>query len=259
MMLQAIMGTPLLAWLTRSLAAGGVGRFFLVCHERFLSEARQCFPGDCDLSCAKLEETADQLHVFLSTADEQEEDVIVVTGPAVIDPFAVDEDSFSGAPVESGVSAVSRQALMDALDDTFIFTDFLKDHGVPYTDRDGVYAVCSMQQLAEWQPLLSRGVLYNLAAAGVSIWDYNNTYVEPTVFVGAGTELLPGTVLRGTTSIADGCTIGPNSYLENVKVGEGTKVNASQVYDSEIGSDTTVGPFAYVRPGSRIGKVFLSA
>ena len=55
MMLQAIMGTPLLAWLTRSLAAGGVGRFFLVCHERFLSEARQCFPGDCDLSCAKLE------------------------------------------------------------------------------------------------------------------------------------------------------------------------------------------------------------
>ena len=93
------------------------------------------------------------------------------TGPAVIDPFAVDEDSFSGAPVESGVSAVSRQALMDALDDTFIFTEFLKDHGVPYTDRDGVYAVCSMQQLAEWQPLLSRGVLYNLAAAGVSIWD----------------------------------------------------------------------------------------
>ena len=254
MMLQAIMGTPLLAWLTRSLAAGGVGRFFLVCHERFLSEARQCFPGDCDLSCAKLEETADQLHVFLSTADEQEEDVIVVTGPAVIDPFAVDEASFSGAPVESGVSAVSRQALMDALDDTFIFTDFLKDHGVPYTDRDGVYAVCSMQQLAEWQPLLSRGVLYNLAAAGVSIWDYNNTYVEPTVFVGAGTELLPGTVLRGTTSIADGCTIGPNSYLENVKVGEGTKINASQVYDSEIGSDTTVGPFAYVRPGSRIGS-----
>ena len=254
MMLQAIMGTPLLSWLTRSLAAGGVGRFFLVCHERFLSEAKHCFPDGCELSCAKLEETADQLHVFLSTADEQEEDVIVVTGPAVIDPFAVDEEAFSGAPVESGVSSVSRQALMDALDDTFIFTDFMKEHGIPYTDRDGVYAVSSMQQLAEWKPVLSRGVLYDLAAAGVSIWDYDNTYVEPTVFVGAGAELLPGTVLRGTTSIADGCMIGPNSYLENVKVGENTRVNASQVYDSEIGADTTVGPFAYVRPGSRIGS-----
>ena len=241
MMLQAIMGTPLLSWLTRSLAAGGVGRFFLVCHERFLSEAKHCFPDGCELSCAKLEETADQLHVFLSTADEQEEDVIVVTGPAVIDPFAVDEEAFSGAPVESGVSSVSRQALMDALDDTFMFTDFMKEHGIPYTDRDGVYAVSSMQQLAEWKPVLSRGVLYDLAAAGVSIWDYDNTYVEPTVFVGAGAELLPGTVLRGTTSIADGCMIGPNSYLENVKVGENTRVNASQVYDSEIGADTTVG------------------
>lgn len=222
----------------------------MVCHERFLSEAKHCFPDGCELSCAKLEETADQLHVFLSTADEQEEDVIVVTGPAVIDPFAVDEESFSGAPVESGVSSVSRQALMDALDDTFIFTDFMKEHGIPYTDRDGVYAVSSMQQLAEWKPVLSRGVLYDLAAAGVSIWDYDNTYVEPTVFVGAGAELLPGTVLRGTTSIADGCMIGPNSYLENVKVGENTRVNASQVYDSEIGADTTVGPSPTSCPGS---------
>ena len=254
MMLQNIMGTPLLSWLASSLIAGGVGRFFLVCHERFLSEAKRCFPDGCELSCAKLEETADQLHVFLSTADEQEEDVIVVTGPAVIDPFAVDEESFSGAPVESGVSSVSRQALMDALDDTFIFTDFMKEHGIPYTDRDGVYAVSSMQQLAEWKPVLSRGVLYDLAAAGVSIWDYDSTYVEPTVFVGAGAELLPGTVLRGTTSIADGCTIGPNSYLENVKVGEGTKVNASQIYNSSVGYDTHVGPFAYIRPGSTVGN-----
>ena len=231
MMLQAIMGTPLLSWLTRSLAAGGVGRFFLVCHERFLSEAKHCFPDGCELSCAKLEETADQLHVFLSTADEQEEDVIVVTGPAVIDPFAVDEEAFSGAPVESGVSSVSRQALMDALDDTFIFTDFLKDHGVPYTDRDGVYAVCSMQQLAEWQ-VLSRGVLYDLAAAGVSIWDYDNTYVEPTVFVGAGAELLPGTVLRGTTSIADGCMI--EGRVENSVIFRGVKIGKDTVVRNSI-------------------------
>ena len=53
MMLQAIMGTPLLSWLTRSLAAGGVGRFFLVCHERFLSEAKRCFPDGCELELRK--------------------------------------------------------------------------------------------------------------------------------------------------------------------------------------------------------------
>ena len=254
MMLQTMMGTPLLAWLARSLSAGGVGRFFLVCHERFSAQARACFPEDADLQCARLEETADQLHVFLSTADEQEEDVIVVTGPAIISPFAPEDDDFPGAPVPSGITSVDKQALMDALDDSFVFSEFMKDHGVPYTDRDGVYPVTSMQQLAEWQPVVSRAILYDLAAAGVNIWDYDNTYIEPTVFVGQGTTILPGTILRGTTSVADNCTIGPNSYLENVKVGEGTKVNASQVYDSEIGCETTVGPFAYVRPGSKIGN-----
>ena len=69
----------------------------------------------------------------------------------------------------------------------------------------------------------------------------------------ASSYFAPGSRVKNSL-VADGCTIGPNSYLENVKVGENTRVNASQVYDSEIGSDTTVGPFAYVRPGSRIGS-----
>ena len=139
MMLQAIMGDAA-AVVADAFSGRGRGRaFFLVCHERFLSEAKHCFPGRLR---AELREARGNRRPapssFLSTADEQEEDVIVVTGPAVIDPFAVDEEAFSGAPVESGVSSVSRQALMDALDDTFIFTDFMKEHGIPYTDRDGV-------------------------------------------------------------------------------------------------------------------------
>lgn len=149
---------------------------------------------------------------FCLRPTSREEDVIVCHRPAVIDPFAVDEAAFSGAPAESGVSSVSRQALMDALDDTFIFTDFMKEHGVPYTDRDGVYAVSSMQQLAEWKPVLSRGVLYDLAAAGVSVWDYDNTYVEPDRF-GRGRD---GTAARNCAAAArhpspDGCTIGPTA------------------------------------------------
>ena len=50
------------------------------------------------------------------------------------------------------------------------------------------------------------------------------------------------------------CTIGPNSYLENARVGDGTKVNASQIYNSSVGYDTHVGPFAYIRPGSNVGN-----
>ena len=124
MMLQNIMGTPLLSWLASSLMAGGVGRFFLVCHERFKREARACFPDDVEFSCPSVEVTSDQLHVFLSTADETEEDIIVVTGPAVILPFAADEEQFDSAPIASPVTSVSKQALMAALDEKFIFTAF---------------------------------------------------------------------------------------------------------------------------------------
>ena len=254
MMLQKIMGTPLLAWLSASLVEGGVGRFFLVCHERFKREVRGCFPDDVEFVCPTAETTSDKLHVFLSTADESEEDIIVVTGPAVLLPFAADEDSFSDAPVVSNVTSVSRQALMEALDEKFIFTSFLKDHGVPYTDRDGVYAVTSMQELADWQPVLNRAGLYRLSKQGVEIWDYNNTYADPQVAVGAGTALLPGTILRGQTSIGKNCTIGPGAYLENARVGDNTTVNASQIYNSSVGYDTHVGPFAYIRPGSTIGN-----
>ena len=254
MMLQNIMGTPLLSWLASSLMAGGVGRFFLVCHERFKREARACFPDDVEFSCPSVEVTSDQLHVFLSTADETEEDIIVVTGPAVILPFAADEEQFDSAPIASPVTSVSKAALMAALDEKFIFTAFLKDHGVPYTDRDGVYGVADLQEMTSWQPVLSRAKLYELSRQGIEIWDYNTTYVDPAASVGAGTALLPGTILRGQTSIGKNCTIGPNSYLENARVGDGTKVNASQIYNSSVGYDTHVGPFAYIRPGSNVGN-----
>ncbi len=254
MMLQNMMGMPLLSWLAHALVAGGVDRFFLVCHERFKHDARGCLPAQAEVFCPTSEDTSDQLHVFLSTADEAEEDIIVVTGPSVIVPYTIDEEEFTQAPVASNVTSVSRQALMDALDDSFIFTDFIREHGAAYTDRDGVYAVSSMEELADWQSVLKRGVLYELAHQGVEIWDYDNTYVEPGVSVGAGTALLPGTILRGNTTIGKNCTIGPNTYLEDVKVGDGTKVNASQLYQSTVGFDTSVGPFAYVRPGSSIGN-----
>ena len=254
MMLQNIMGTPLLSWLASSLVAGGVGRFFMVCHERFRRDVRACIPDDVGFFCPAQEAVSDQLHVFLSTADESEEDVIVVTGPAIILPYANDEEEFDSAPIASPVTSVNRVTLMQALDEKFIFTEFLKDHGVPYTDRDGVYGVASLSELPEWQPVLNQCNLYRLAQQGVEIWDYNNTYVEPGVAVGAGSALLPGTILRGHTSIGCGCTIGPNSYLENAKIGDDTNVNSSQVYNSSVGYDTHIGPFAYIRPGSTIGS-----
>lgn len=93
-----------------------------------------------------------------------------------------------------------------------------------------------------------------LMAAGVLFMDPNTVYVENSVTVGAGTLLLPGTILRGDTVIGENCEIGPNTMLVSCKIGEGVTVNSSQCNESTIGDESTVGPFAYLRPHSHVGK-----
>lgn len=153
LMLQRIMGSALLRWLVSSLVADGVGRFFLVCHDRYLAEAKRCFPADVELMTSMNQDAADLLHVFLSTSDDDGQDVIVVTGPAIYLKSAATMGTLA-RPVPSCVYAVGCATLMQALDDTerFSFMDFLHSRGVPYTDRDGVFAVSSGEELAGWQP-----------------------------------------------------------------------------------------------------------
>lgn len=94
----------------------------------------------------------------------------------------------------------------------------------------------------------------DLAEAGVLFMDASTVYVEDSVTVGAGTMLLPNTILRGDTVIGVLCEIGPSTMLVNCQVGDRVVINSSQCNDSSIEEDSTVGPFAYLRPHSHIGK-----
>ena len=252
LMLSRIMGSPLLSWLVSSLAARGVARFFLICHDRWLEEARACFPSGVELTAANSMDVPDLLHVFLSTAEETDGETVVVTGPAVLvaPDMAAQADVI---PAPSCVYHVGRQALMDALDERCVFLDFLRQRGKPFTDREGVYSLRGPEELAAWQPILNRQHLHDLVRAGVEIWDYQNCYVDPTVRVGRGSVLMPGVILRGDTAVGENCVVGPNALLENVTLGDGCTVNASQLYDAKVGGGAIVGPFAYVRPGTVIG------
>ena len=89
---------------------------------------------------------------------------------------------------------------------------------------------------------------------GVFIIDPNNTYISSGVEIGAGTQILPGSIIKGATKIGCNCIIGPNAYISNSLLDSNITVNSSQVYDSQIGNGTTVGPFSYVRPQSQIGQ-----
>ena len=92
-----------------------------------------------------------------------------------------------------------------------------------------------------------------LLQAGVEMLDPSAVYVEDSVTVGAGTLLLPGTILRGNTAVGAGCEIGPNTMLVNCTVEDGAVINSSQCFDSTVGAGAEVGPFAYIRPHCQVG------
>lgn len=95
----------------------------------------------------------------------------------------------------------------------------------------------------------------NLAhiARGVMIFAPDSTYIAQDAQIAAGAVILPGTLIRSGCTIGAGASIGPNTILEQAHIGAGTSVNCSQVYESTIGAHTTVGPFAYIRPGCQVG------
>ena len=104
------------------------------------------------------------------------------------------------------------------------------------------------------EPLAKHLSVERLLAGGVRIVDADHTYVGPAVTVGAGSTLLPGTILRGETVIGADCVIGPNAMLTDCTLGDRVTVNSSQLIASTVEDEVTVGPFAYVRPNCRIAK-----
>lgn len=106
--------------------------------------------------------------------------------------------------------------------------------------------------LSEAQVRLER--LVALMEQGVQVMDPTTVYVEEGVQVGAGTLLLPGTMLRGSTIIGKDCEIGPNAVVNNCIVGDRVVINASQINESIIDDEAHIGPFAYIRPHCHVCK-----
>ncbi len=110
-----------------------------------------------------------------------------------------------------------------------------------------------MEQYAEKREK-QKTFLISLMEKGVSIWNIEDTYIEETVVVSAGAEILPGTILQGETIVEEGAVIGPRTTLKNCRVGKDALVRETVGEDAEIGAEAKVGPFAYIRPKTVVGK-----
>jgi bifunctional UDP-N-acetylglucosamine pyrophosphorylase/glucosamine-1-phosphate N-acetyltransferase len=99
-----------------------------------------------------------------------------------------------------------------------------------------------------------RRILVGHMLAGVTIEDPGATWIDADVEIASDVTILPGTTLRGRSSVGAGSTIGPMATLIDSKVGERSTVIHSYLTGCEVGNEATVGPFAYLRPDARLGE-----
>jgi bifunctional UDP-N-acetylglucosamine pyrophosphorylase / glucosamine-1-phosphate N-acetyltransferase len=109
-------------------------------------------------------------------------------------------------------------------------------------------------ELSARRRTLNDRVLDDLMRAGVTVVDPQTTWVDVTVRVEADAVLQPGTQLQGTTTVSSGAVVGPDTTLLDTEVGEGASVVRSHVLGAVIGPEATVGPFSYLRPGTRLSR-----
>lgn len=109
-------------------------------------------------------------------------------------------------------------------------------------------------QLGETALEYNRRLIRFWQRQGVTVHDPASTIIERGVSIGQDVELLPGTQLRGATTIAAGAIIGPDTTLVDCEVGEDAVVKRTDATLSVIGARATVGPWSYLRPNSIVGE-----
>ena len=108
-------------------------------------------------------------------------------------------------------------------------------------------------QLARMGKELNRRTAERWMREGVTIVDPATTWIDADVTIGRDATIRPNTQLLGATTIGAGATIGPDATLTDTEVGERAEVKRTEANLAVIGPEATVGPFSYLRPGTRLG------
>lgn len=129
-----------------------------------------------------------------------------------------------------------------------------KKVGAIAVDVEEITAVNSKLELSVANEIMRSRINRKHMDNGVIIIDPKNTYIECDVIIGQDTVVYPGNVIEGATVIGESCLLYSNNRITNSIVGDDVTIENSVVLNSKVGDNTTVGPFAYIRPETTIGS-----
>jgi len=120
-------------------------------------------------------------------------------------------------------------------------------------DADVARGVNTRADLMEVEQLARRRLIAAHGRNGVTFATPDSVELHAGVTIGEDTRIGVGATLLGATAIGSGCDIGPHVTAKDATIADGVQVTHSYLTDCEVGDGASVGPFAYLRPGARIG------
>ncbi|MFJ6908105.1 bifunctional UDP-N-acetylglucosamine diphosphorylase/glucosamine-1-phosphate N-acetyltransferase GlmU [Streptomyces griseoluteus] len=188
---------------------------------------------------------------------------------AIVEHKDATDEQRAIAEINSGVFAFDGRLLADALKqvrtDNSQGEEYLTDvlgilraagHRVGASvagDHREIAGINNRVQLSEARRTLNDRLLTAAMLDGVTVVDPATTWVDVTVGFGRDAVVHPGTQLTGATRVEEGAEVGPNSRLNDTVVGAGARVDNTVADGAVVGEGATVGPYAYLRPGTRLG------
>ncbi|MBC3594304.1 bifunctional UDP-N-acetylglucosamine diphosphorylase/glucosamine-1-phosphate N-acetyltransferase GlmU [Listeria monocytogenes] len=170
--------------------------------------------------------------------------------------------------INTGTYCFDNKALFEALEnvsnDNVQGEYYLPDVIKILKDSDEVVAAYRMESfeeslgvndriaLAEASRLMQRRINENHMRNGVTLVNPENTYIDIDVKIGQDTVIEPGVMLHGETVIGDDCVVTSGSEIVNSVIGERVHVRTSSIFESKVGDDVQIGPYAHLRPESDI-------
>ncbi|MBC1777130.1 bifunctional UDP-N-acetylglucosamine diphosphorylase/glucosamine-1-phosphate N-acetyltransferase GlmU [Listeria seeligeri] len=170
--------------------------------------------------------------------------------------------------INTGTYCFDNKALFEALEkvsnDNVQGEYYLPDVIKILKDSDEVVAAYRMESfeeslgvndriaLAEASKLMQRRINENHMRNGVTLVNPESTYIDINVKIGQDTVVEPGVMLRGDTVIGDDCVVASGSEIVNSIIGERVHIRSSSIFESKVGDDVQIGPYAHLRPESDI-------
>jgi bifunctional UDP-N-acetylglucosamine pyrophosphorylase/glucosamine-1-phosphate N-acetyltransferase len=137
---------------------------------------------------------------------------------------------------------------------TIMINKGLKVEVVDEAEDKEAFGINSRQQLAAAENILRQRKLDQLMTDGVTVIDPKSTFVDAAVEIAPDTILYPFTFIEGRTSIGSGSQVGPMTRIVDSILGNEVVVQNSVILESFVGDNCNIGPFAYLRPETHLGR-----